>query len=49
VLYPANPAFTTGDVVALLDAHPELAALNRGIERNEGLRKSLATDPPENH
>jgi spore coat polysaccharide biosynthesis protein SpsF len=48
VLYPANPAFTTGDVVALLDAHPELAALNRGIERNEGLRKSLAADPPEN-
>jgi spore coat polysaccharide biosynthesis protein SpsF len=46
-LYPANPAFTTNDVVALLEAHPELTAINRGIERNAGLRRSMAADPPE--
>src|SRR5262249_39712868 len=45
-LYPANPAFTTADVVALLEARPELANLNRGIRRNEGLERSLAGDPP---
>jgi len=30
-LYPANPAFGLDDMVALLDAHPEMAALNRDI------------------
>jgi spore coat polysaccharide biosynthesis protein SpsF len=46
-LYPANPAFTTEDVLALLAAHPHLAGLNRGSQRNEGLRRSLAADPPD--
>jgi spore coat polysaccharide biosynthesis protein SpsF len=45
-LYPRDPAFTTPDIVALLDAQPELAALNRSIGRDEGLRRSLAADPP---
>jgi len=38
-LYPADPAFTTDDILALLHAEPELIQLNAGIERNEGLRK----------
>lgn len=41
-LYPANPAFTTADVLELLAAEPDLARLNAGIARNEGLAKSLA-------
>lgn len=32
-LYPSNPAFTLGDVLALLDARPELAALNAEVRR----------------
>ena len=40
-LYPGDPAFTTADVLALLQARPELMELNRGIERNEGLRLSI--------
>ncbi len=32
-LYPANPAFTTEDVLRFLDAHPDLAARNRDVER----------------
>jgi spore coat polysaccharide biosynthesis protein SpsF len=46
-LYPRNPAFTTRDILDLLAAHPELLELNRGIQRNEGLQRSLAADPPE--
>lgn len=41
LLYPADPAFTTTDVLALLQERPELMELNRGIERNEGLRLSI--------
>jgi spore coat polysaccharide biosynthesis protein SpsF (cytidylyltransferase family) len=44
-LYPENAAFTTEDVLQLLRARPELLTLNRGIRRNEGLERSLATDP----
>jgi spore coat polysaccharide biosynthesis protein SpsF len=44
-LYPANPAFTTKDILDLLAAHPELSQLNRRFRRNEGLEKSLAKDP----
>lgn len=40
-LYPANPAFTTQDVLALLRDRPDLLEINRGIERNEGLRISI--------
>lgn len=39
-LYPANPAFTTADILALIDREPELARLNAGIGRNEGLLAS---------
>jgi spore coat polysaccharide biosynthesis protein SpsF len=40
-LYPANPAFTTEDVLQLLRQRPELMGINSGIERNEGLRRSI--------
>jgi spore coat polysaccharide biosynthesis protein SpsF (cytidylyltransferase family) len=46
-LYPRHPAFTTDDVLALLAAQPELAELNRRFQRNEGLRRSLAAEPPD--
>jgi spore coat polysaccharide biosynthesis protein SpsF (cytidylyltransferase family) len=46
-LYPANPAFTTNDIVSLLAARPDLYQLNRKFRRNEGLEKSLAEDPKE--
>lgn len=36
-LYPTSPAFTTRDVLDFLAAHPEVAMLNVGIERNAGL------------
>jgi spore coat polysaccharide biosynthesis protein SpsF len=32
-LYPVNPAFGLGDVLALLDRRPELAALNQSIQQ----------------
>lgn len=43
-LYPAKPNFVTADILRLLDANPNLAAVNCGFERNEGLRKSLESD-----
>jgi glutamate-1-semialdehyde aminotransferase/spore coat polysaccharide biosynthesis protein SpsF (cytidylyltransferase family) len=43
-LYPGNPAFTTGDVLALLEERPELKTWNLLHQRNEGLQKSLAKD-----
>lgn len=43
-LYPANPAFTTADILALLRARPELADLNTGFVRNEGLLKSVQAE-----
>ena len=43
-LYPANPNFTSADILAYLDRNPSLAAANSGIARNEGLAKSLAKD-----
>jgi spore coat polysaccharide biosynthesis protein SpsF len=45
-LYPQNPAFTTADILDLLERQPELASINRGIMRNEGLQRSLAADGP---
>ncbi|HEX8580032.1 MAG TPA: glycosyltransferase family protein [Allosphingosinicella sp.] len=39
-LYPANPAFTTADILALLGRQPDLMSLNAGFERNEGLRRA---------
>lgn len=43
-LYPADPAFTTADVLTLIEAEPELARINAGIDRNAGFNRSLATD-----
>lgn len=43
-LYPSNPSFETGDVLALLADHPELNEINAGIRRNEGLAWSLAAE-----
>ena len=38
-LWPGKPAFTSADVLQLLDDHPELAELNSSIRRNEGLTR----------
>ena len=43
-LYPADPAFTTEDVLALLARHPTWQEGNAHIPINEGLRKSEAED-----
>lgn len=43
-LYPGNPAFTTADILDLLEREPELLEINRGFQRNEGLARSLARD-----
>jgi spore coat polysaccharide biosynthesis protein SpsF len=40
-LYPGDPAFTTDDILSLLREKPELAAINQGIGRNEGLQRSM--------
>jgi spore coat polysaccharide biosynthesis protein SpsF len=39
-LYPANAAFTSGDVLDLLERRPEISLLNMRFERNEGLKRS---------
>lgn len=36
--------FLTEEILAFLEEHPEVEALNSGIERNEGLKKSLQND-----
>lgn len=43
-LYPANPVFSTADILSLLARRPELATLNTAFARNEGYAKSLAAD-----
>ena len=43
-LYPANPAFSTADILRLLDERPELATANVQHQRNEGLGKSKQDD-----
>lgn len=43
-LYPANPSFTTRDILALLESRPELKTLNTAHHRNEGLEKSLQAE-----
>lgn len=40
-LYPTNPAFTTAEILKLLQKRPELMQINQGIDRNEGLRRSI--------
>jgi spore coat polysaccharide biosynthesis protein SpsF len=43
-LYPANPEFTTTDILSFLDANPTLKTWNTNHRRNEGLQKSLGED-----
>jgi spore coat polysaccharide biosynthesis protein SpsF len=43
-LYPANPAFTTADVLSLLRERPDVAAMMGRAKTNEGYEKSLAAD-----
>lgn len=43
-LYPGNPAFSTGDVLALLERDRDLREMNTMHERNEGYRRSLLAD-----
>lgn len=43
-LYPRNPHFSMEDVLRFATEHPEACALNCGIERNEGLARSLSRD-----
>ncbi|MFE0013687.1 cytidylyltransferase domain-containing protein [Mesorhizobium sp. NPDC059054] len=38
VLYPAKPAFDSGDILAYLGANLSLEALNSGFMRNEGFK-----------
>lgn len=40
-LYPIKPAFTTNDILSLLEKHPELRTFNTQHKRNEGLERSL--------
>lgn len=43
-LYPGNAAFTTADILALLERRPQLTAINAHIARDEGLQPSLQRD-----
>lgn len=43
-LYDANPAFSTADVLGLLQQRPELSHINATFARNEGYAKSLEDD-----
>lgn len=43
-LYPDNVAFTTQDILDFLKTRPDLQDLNSTLERNEGMKKSLAAD-----
>jgi spore coat polysaccharide biosynthesis protein SpsF len=43
-LHAANPGFGMADVLAFLESHPEVTALNADIARNAGLAKSLSQE-----
>ncbi|MBI4825115.1 MAG: glycosyltransferase family protein [Nitrospirae bacterium] len=43
-LYRGNPAFTTDDILSLLESRPELKTWNTKHQRNEGYQKSLMED-----
>lgn len=43
-LYSKNPKFTTNDILAFLDSHPDLKSMNTHHERNEGMKKSFDKD-----
>ena len=43
-LYPANAAFSTDDILSLLQRRPELGAGNANVARNEGYARSVRAD-----
>jgi spore coat polysaccharide biosynthesis protein SpsF len=43
-LYPQNPAFTTANILALLDSRPDIRAKMGQASTNEGYQRSLAAD-----
>ncbi|MCW8834092.1 MAG: glycosyltransferase family protein [Colwellia sp.] len=43
-LFDKNPYFSLEDITRLIQQHPELAMINQGIIRNEGLLKSERAD-----
>ncbi len=43
-LYSSNEDFAMQEILRLLEKRPELLAVNQGIQRNEGLLKSLKKD-----
>jgi spore coat polysaccharide biosynthesis protein SpsF len=43
-LCPDNPAFTTADILALLERRPDIAAMMGHAPTNEGYQRSLAAD-----
>ena len=43
-LYPCKQNFLLEDILQLLNAKPELKAINAGVNRNEGLERSIAKD-----
>lgn len=43
-LYDNNPFFLMGDILKLLNEHPELLEVNSHFETNEGMEKSLRED-----
>lgn len=43
-LYPDNPAFTTQNILDLLDQEPALRLINQQFKRGEGAQKSLLAD-----
>ncbi len=43
-LYPRNPAFTTADILSLLEEKSEWNTFNMKFERNEGYKKSVRED-----
>lgn len=48
-LFPTNQAFTTKDVMELLDRMPALKTLNAKYQRNEGLQRSITQDANQQH
>jgi spore coat polysaccharide biosynthesis protein SpsF len=43
-LYPAKPAFSTADVLELMEKEPTLAEINRAVDRGAGWQRSLEQD-----
>jgi spore coat polysaccharide biosynthesis protein SpsF len=43
-LYPVDPGFTTGDILALLEREPGLRTLNAGQRRNSGWQSAFRKD-----